>query len=132
MGIVVDSLEALITAYFVAIVLQLGLGYLISNLGRNALMQGDRMRPIYFALTSFAWLISAAVAAYVAFTLPPFGMVGSWAYTFISGFLLIYVILRNHKDAPHQQTMAVNVLFSLCILIGCLGGDLLRWKAISQ
>jgi hypothetical protein len=132
MGIVIDSMEALLATYLVAICMQLGFGYLISLLGRRVLMNGDRMRSTYFISTALAWIVSAAVGAYVAFSMPPFGLVGSWVFTLIGALLLMGVVFRNQRDLPHQQTTTINILFSVCILIGCLGGDLLRLKALPQ
>ena len=113
------SLEMAAVGYLIAVAIQMCLSFLYTRMSPNVLLAEDRWTAAYFGFTGVSWILSAAIATYV--TLPLAAVLTRQDAYKASAMLvavLVLLILRNRMQKPREQSLAVMLLFMVCIGLG--------------
>jgi hypothetical protein len=89
---------------------------LVTRLGRKLLMDGDCVSSVYTLLLCLVWFASAAIGAYVCFSMSPLAPYGTIAFPFILAVISVIVVLRNVVQLPGQQSWSATAGISLMIV----------------
>lgn len=113
------SLEMAAVGYLVAVAIQMCLSFLYTRMNPDVLLAEDRWAPAYFGFAGVSWIISAAIATYV--TLPLATVVtrqDAYKASAVLVVVLALLIFRNRMQRPREQSLAVMLLFIVCIGLG--------------
>jgi hypothetical protein len=113
------SLEMAAVGYLIAVAIQMCLSFLYTRLSPNVLLAEDRWAPAYFGFAGVSWIVSAAIATYV--TLPLATVLtrqDAYKASAVLVTVLVLLILRNRMQRPREQSLAVMLLFMVCIALG--------------
>ena len=116
-GFFIPIVEALLAGYCAAILIYMGMLFLITRLGRRVLLNDSRAQWTYTVLHAIAWCMATVAGAYLCCgmsPLPPYGNIG---FPFCLAIALTLVLLRNFKQLPGQMS-AMALILNLCAIFG--------------
>ena len=120
-GFFIPIVEALLSGYAAAISVYMGLLFLLTRLGRRALLNDSIARWTYTVLHAVTWCLAAVTGAYVCCgmsPLPPYGNIG---FPLCLAVALTLVLLRSFRQLPGQMSALALVLNLGSIMGGTIG-----------
>ena len=125
-GFFLPLAEAIGAGYLAVIATYTVLILLVTRLGRQALMNGDRVSSTYTLLLCATWLVASLAGAYLCSTLAPIPPYGPVMLPVLLALLSVAIVRRNVQQLPGQQSISATAGVILMIFAGTAGALALR------
>ncbi len=100
--------------------------FLVTRLGRGVLMDDDRVSRTYTILLCHTWFAASLLGAYICCGVSPLRPYGPVLFPVLLAFTSGFVLWRNLRQLPGQQSLFATAGVALMIVAGNVGGLYLR------